>query len=66
MKIYINQALVELPEGTTVSDALSRAGIPIQGTAVAIADRIVPRSEWNDCTLTNGIQLTVIRAVCGG
>lgn len=66
MKIRINQTLVELSDGATVCDALSHAGIPIQGTAVAIADRIVPRSQWSDCILTDGIQLTVIRAVCGG
>lgn len=66
MKIYLNHAPVELPDNATVADALTHEGIPAQGTAVAIGDRIVPRAQWSEFALTEDIQLTVIRAVCGG
>ncbi len=66
MQIHLNDKTVELPEGASVSDALTAAGIAAAGTAVAIGDRVLPRAEWDTTQLTDGIRLTVIRAVCGG
>lgn len=66
MQIHINDKTVELPDGASVSDALAAAGIAAAGTAVALGDRILPRAEWDTTLLTDGIRLTVIRAVCGG
>lgn len=66
MKVYINGEAADIAEGATVADALAAKGITAAGTAVAIENRVVPRAEWATRTLTEGVKLTVIRAVCGG
>lgn len=55
-----------MPDGATVADALAHEGIPAQGTAVAIGDRVIPRAQWSEYVLQDETYLTVIRAVCGG
>lgn len=66
MTIYLNREPVALPDGATVADALASEGIPTQGTAVAIGNRVVPRAQWEEHVLEDETYLTVIRAVCGG
>ena len=38
----------------------------INHSPVAIANKVVPRSEWPTTRLQAGTKITVIRAVCGG
>ena len=39
---------------------------PIEGTAIAIDNKLVPKNEWNDRILTDGNKITIIRATFGG
>ena len=52
-----------LPE---LAELLMQEGIAADGIAVAIANKVVPRSEWPTTRLQAGTKITVIRAVCGG
>lgn len=66
MKVYINQNETEVPEGTTVKELLDLQQIAAEGTAIAIDNKLVPKSEWSNRTLTDGDKITLIRATFGG
>lgn len=66
MKVYINQNESEVPEGITVKELLDRQQIAAEGTAIAIDNKLVPKSEWSDRTLADGDKITLIRATFGG
>ena len=61
MEVFINHSPVETDAATTLAELLMQEGI-----AVAIANKVVPRSEWPTTRLQAGTKITVIRAVCGG
>ncbi len=66
MKITINKQEVETGDVTTLQQLLERLELATPGKAVAIGTRIVPRRMWSDTALAEGMNITVISAVCGG
>lgn len=67
MTVVINHREVEVPAAcTTLSELLEAEKLCAPGTAVAVAGRVVPRASWAEFPLTEGMAITVIRAVCGG
>ena len=66
MKVYINQNETEVPEGITGKEWLDRQQIAAEGTAIAIDNKLVPKSEWSNRTLADGDKITLIRATFGG
>ena len=66
MKIYINQKEIEVQDNISVKELLDMQQIAIEGTAIAIDNKLVPKTEWNDRILTDGNKITIIRATFGG
>ena len=66
MKIYINQKEIEVQDSISVKELLDMQQIAIEGTAIAIDIKLVPKNEWNDRILTDGNKITIIRATFGG
>ena len=66
MKIYINQKEIETQDSISIKELLDMQQISIEGTAVAIDNKLVPKNEWNDRILTEGNKITIIRATFGG
>ncbi len=66
MQIFINNAPVEVNPKHSLADILGSQGIPAQGTAVAVNNKVVPKALWADTFVAEGCRLTVINAVCGG
>lgn len=66
MKIKVNGDERTIDEGTTIAALIEELKIPAAGTAVAIGDAIVPRSEYALRTLNEGECIEVIRAIGGG
>ena len=66
MKIYINQKEIEVQDNIFVKELLDMQQIAIEGTAIAIDNKLVPKNEWNDRILTDGNKITIIRATFGG
>ena len=66
MKIYINQKKREVQDSISVKELLDMQQIAIEGTAIAIDNKLVPKNEWNDRILTDGNKITIIRATFGG
>ncbi|MDB0675720.1 sulfur carrier protein ThiS [Barnesiella intestinihominis] len=66
MKIYINQKEIEAQDSISIKELLDMQQISIEGTAIAIDNKLVPKNEWNDRILTEGNKITIIRATFGG
>ena len=66
MKVYINQKEIEVQDNISVKELLDMQQIAIEGTAIAIDNKLVPKNEWNDRILTDGNKITIIRATFGG
>ena len=66
MKIYLNQKEIEVQDNISVKELLDMQQIAIEGTAIAIDNKLVPKNEWNDRILTDGNKITIIRATFGG
>ena len=66
MNVLVNNKKTELTQGNTVADLAQQLGLPQQGVAIAVQNRMIPRPEWNDKTLQEGDNLVIIKAACGG
>ena len=66
MEVFINRKPVGVEVPTSLAELLAREGIPAEGVAVAVNNRVIPRGEWAATPVEEGMKITVIRAVCGG
>lgn len=68
MRVSVNGAVRELPEGASVRDAALALGIEPakRGVAVAVDGAVVPRSEHESRRLSEGQRVEVVNAIQGG
>ena len=67
MKVTVNDSALEVAEGSTVQDVInSIPQMPSAGFAVAVDGDVVPQAQWDSHIVTNGAQITVIKAFYGG
>ena len=65
MKVSINHKEVET-DAVTLLQLPTELSLPAQGVAVAANNRMIPRTEWADYALSEGISIVIIKAACGG
>ena len=65
MKVSINNKEVET-DAVTLLQLTTELSLPGQGVAVAVNNRMIPRTEWADYALSEGISIVIIKAACGG
>lgn len=65
MKIRINNSERDTA-AATLEQLAAELGLPSKGVALAIKNRMVPRSVWSDTPVTEGADIVIIKAVCGG
>lgn len=65
MKVTVNNKEMETGSAT-LQQLTEELALPIQGIAIAVNNRIVPRTEWADYALKEGISIVIIKAACGG
>ncbi len=65
MRLTVNDAELQVDDGTTVAALMGRLGYPDKGIAVAVNWAVLPRSEW-DSVLPAGAKVEVVTAVQGG
>ncbi len=65
MQVFVNNKEVAT-EATNLSELISQLGLPAQGVAAAVDNKMVPRTEWDSFALSEGAKVTVIKAACGG
>ena len=66
MKININHQEHEVADGATLADVLAALGLDGPGFAVAIGNKVVSKADRASTVLTDGTEIVVIKAVCGG
>lgn len=65
MNVTVNNKTVETG-ASTLKELAIRLELPEKGVAVAVSNKMVPRSEWENFAITEGVSIIVIRASCGG
>ena len=66
MKIIVNNKEVDLIQGNTIADLARQLELPLQGVAIALHNRMIPRAQWKEQVLQPGDSLVIIKAACGG
>ena len=65
MKILINNKQTEI-EAKSLSELAAELNLPERGVAVAVSNKMVPRTEWESTLLAEGANVVIIKAACGG
>ena len=65
MKILINNKQTET-EAKSLGELAAELNLPERGVAVAVSNKMVPRTEWEGTLLTEGANVVIIKAACGG
>ena len=65
MKLRVNNKEVET-WATYLSLFSQEQNLPVTGIAIAVNNRMIPRTEWDTYTLNEGDNILIIKAVCGG
>lgn len=66
MKIIVNGAEREVPDGTSVAGVVAELTVPPAGMAVALNDQVVPRAGWETTVVGEADRVEVLTAVQGG
>lgn len=66
MKIKVNNKETELIQGSNVASLAQQLELPLQGVAVALNNRMIPRGQWAEQEIKEGDSLVIIKAACGG
>lgn len=65
MNVLINNKATET-EAKNLSELAKEMSLPERGVAVAVANKMVPRAEWESTPLADGANIVIIKAACGG
>ncbi|NUW31329.1 sulfur carrier protein ThiS [Nonomuraea sp. SMC257] len=66
MRVTINGSPREVPDGTTVAQAVRILTTATTGVAVALNDEVVTRGSWDTTALGDSDRVEVLTAVQGG
>ena len=66
MKLTVNNKETEAKDGCTVAELATQLALPEKGVAIAVNNKMIPRTEWAERALQCGDSLVVIKAACGG
>ena len=65
MKIIVNGKETET-KAVDISQLAQELQLPAKGVAVAVNNKMVPRTAWAETPLAEGAQVVIIKAACGG
>ena len=65
MKVRINHKEVET-SATNILQLHQELSLPSAGVAIAIDNNMLPGAEWENTAITQGADIIIIKAVCGG
>lgn len=65
MNVKVNNKEVET-QAHNLFQLSEELQLPSQGIAVAVSQHMIPRTEWKDLILKEGMDIIIIKAVCGG
>ena len=65
MKVTINNKET-VTQAKTIRELAQELDLPATGVAVAISNEMVPRDEWENTLITEGADIVIVKAFCGG
>ncbi len=65
MKIYINNKESET-NAANLAALAEELNLPERGVAMAVNSSMVQRSEWESTAISDGANILIIKAACGG
>ncbi|WP_297250076.1 sulfur carrier protein ThiS [uncultured Prevotella sp.] len=65
MKIRINNKETDVL-AESLLDLAKELSLPERGVAVAVNNRMIPRTDWQQTALKDDDNIVIIKAVCGG
>lgn len=65
MKVNVN-GKETLTSAHTVAELIGELNILGNGVAVGLGGKIVRRTEWDTQVLSEGVEVVIIKAACGG
>lgn len=65
MKIRINNKETDV-QAESILDLAKELSLPERGVAVAVNNRMIPRTDWQQTALKDDDNIVIIKAVCGG
>lgn len=66
MNITVNENVVVIDEQSTLEQLLRILDKPLTGSAVAVNQKIISRSQWAEYKLCEGDQISLFQAIAGG
>ena len=66
VQVKLNGDARQLPDGSSVAEAVAVLTSQASGVAAAVNGDVVPRGAWSDTPLRDGDQVEVVTAVQGG
>jgi sulfur carrier protein len=66
MKIQVNEQSVELTQTVNIEQLLVHLDKPLIGSAVAVNQAIVSRSQWSEFMINEGDTISLFQAIAGG
>lgn len=66
MTVKLNDKMIELPDGSSLYEALVSANVSLTGIATAVNGTVVPASQRDSHKLTDGDSILIIKAFYGG
>lgn len=65
MKVNINNKETET-QALNVKQLAEELNLPAKGVAIAISNSMVPRNDWEQTHIAEGVDIVIIKAFCGG
>ncbi len=67
MKIKVNKREKIMPDNISVSELIKLLSYSdTSGIALAIDEEVIPKAQWDNTKLSDGANITIIQATCGG
>lgn len=66
MKVQVNNKEVKITDASTITQLTEQLELPSQGIAIAVNNKMIPRTEWDKFVLYESDNLVIIKAACGG
>ncbi len=66
IEIFINGSKRRVPESTTVEELIESIGLPKKGIALAINNEVIPKSRWNERSLSPQDRVELLTIAQGG
>ena len=66
MKVYVNNKEVEIAQQSTITQLTRSLQLPDKGVAIAVNNKMTPKTEWDNYALQENDNIVIIKAACGG